>query len=245
MLRPITQIRDGLFSLLYPTPCQVCGELVESYSDGVACALCWKNNRSWTKISALNAVLDFWISQTPTRLQSGFAIDVKILTFRRPDSCGLYNGALRASVLFLKTKPYICSRIRLLIRETYRRSEALHSANVIIPIPLHPSRQKERGFNQAEIIAGQFARASKLPVERWTLKRLKSTDRHRAGLDSQDRSRDMKKAFSVAKQSGIEQKTILLVDDIFTTGATLNECTSVLKKAGAADVKVFTLARVL
>jgi ComF family protein len=157
----------------------------------------------------------------------------------------LYNGALRASVLYLKIQPYICGRIRKLIKQTYRLSESALSADLVIPVPLHPKRHKERGYNQAEIVAREIASASRLSVDFWSFKRLKATDRHRAGLDRYDRSRDMKKAFSVNRPAAVVGKTILLVDDVFTTGATLNECAVTLKAAGAIDVKVFSLARVI
>jgi ComF family protein len=165
--------------------------------------------------------------------------------FTNARACGLYSGALRASVLFLKTEPHLCGRVRNLIRKSYRDNPVLHSANLIVPIPLHPSRQKERGYNQALIVATELRRESRLPIDIWNLQRLKATDRHRAGLDSHDRSKDMKKAFKIDNPSGVANKTVLLVDDVFTTGATLTKCARIVKAAGAVDVKVFTIARVL
>ena len=245
MLKIIDHIRDGLFSILYPTPCHICGELVESYSDGVVCWTCWEHQEIFDVNICVRCGLGFQDKPNAQMPKERVCNRCDEFEFSTARSCGLYSGALRASVLFLKTQPHICDRIQQLIRQTYKQADALHSANLIIPVPLHPSRQKERGYNQAMIIVAEIKKVSRLPIDSWNLQRLKPTDRHRAGLDGHDRSKDMKKAFKVDTPTAIANKTVLLVDDVFTTGATLSECARVLKSAGAADVKVFTLARVL
>jgi len=245
MLKIVDHIRDGFFSILYPTPCHICGELVESYSDGVACSTCWEHQETFDENICVRCGLGFQDKPTAEMPKERTCNRCDEFEFSTARACGLYSGALRASVLFLKTQPYLCDRVRRLVRQTYNLAEPLHSANLIIPVPLHPSRQKERGYNQAMIIASEIKKVSRLPIDVWNLQRLKPTDRHRAGLDSQDRSKDMKKAFKVDNPASIASKTVLLVDDVFTTGATLSECARVLKSAGATDVKVFTLARVL
>jgi len=245
MLGVINHIRDGLFSILYPTPCHICGELVESYSDGIVCAQCWEHQEIFDANICVRCGLGFQNSPTPDMPSERICNRCAEFEFSTARSCGLYSGALRATVLFLKTQPHLCPRVRRLIRQAFLSAAPLHSADIIIPVPLHPSRQKERGYNQAIIIASEIKKASRLPIDIWNLQRLKPTDRHRAGLDSQDRSKDMKKAFKIDNPSGVANKTVLLVDDVFTTGATLSECALVVKAAGAVDVKVFTIARVL
>src|SRR5581483_10408172 len=220
MIKAVDQLRDSLFSLLYLTPCQVCGELVESYSDGIACRECWNKQVFFIENTCVRCGLGFKDNPSHETAKERVCNLCSDFEFSVSRSCGQYSGALRVSVLYLKTHPYICSRIKTSIREMYKRSASALSADVIIPVPLHAKREKERGYNQATIVARELAKGSRLRVDAWSFTRSKETDRHRAGLDSQDRSRDMKKAFAVSRPQAIENKTVLLVDDVFTTGAT-------------------------
>jgi ComF family protein len=158
---------------------------------------------------------------------------------------GPYVGALRENVLFLKDHPHVCPRLKAMITETFQREDRLHSATRVMPVPLHPLRRKERGFNQAELIAQIIAREAKFPLDRHTLARVKHTNPHRAGMDAQARAKSVGEAFAVKRPDEIRDQTVLLVDDVFTTGATLNACAHVLLQAGAKAVYGFTIARVM
>ena len=116
-------------------------------------------------------------------------------------------------------------------------------ADVIIPIPLSKKRKLERGFNQAEIIAAEIARASGIPIDAASLVRKLHTPIHRIGMDKKARELTVKNAFEVVRPRLIDGRNILLVDDVFTSGATASYCAKVLKKNGAKQVNVFTLAR--
>ena len=114
----------------------------------------------------------------------------------------------------------------------------------VAPVPLHFSEMKERGFDQAFLIARQVARALKLPLEGGLLRRVKATA-PQATMTRTERARNIKGAFEVNRPELIAGKNILLVDDVFITGATVNEAAKVLKKNGAGKVYVFTLGRVV
>jgi ComF family protein len=109
------------------------------------------------------------------------------------------------------------------------------------PIPLHPLRQKERGFNQANFIADYFATYFHLSLTQ-LLTRVKETKAQAQLTKPEDRVANMRNAFEILENSYVPQ-TVIVVDDVFTTGSTLGECTRILKNAGAKTVKAFTLAR--
>jgi ComF family protein len=166
------------------------------------------------------------------------------MPFSAARTCGLYAGALEASILLLKTRPFICNRLRWLIRDTCLAHREALGGDLVLPVPLHPRRLRERGFNQAELIAECAAKALGLRSERRALRRMKYTERHRAGWDALDRSRSVEKAFTVPRGDLIRGRKVLLVDDLFTTGSTVCSATRALLEAGAQSVMVFTVGRV-
>jgi ComF family protein len=119
----------------------------------------------------------------------------------------------------------------------------LNTATRIIPVPLHKQRTKERGFNQAAVIAEALARALRLPLDEATLSRPVASEKYRAGLDPKGRRDTVAGAFTVRHPLLVESENVLLVDDVFTTGATVNACAEALLASGARNVTVLTIAR--
>lgn len=117
-------------------------------------------------------------------------------------------------------------------------------ADIIIPVPLCEKRLKERGFNQSKLIADELSAVIKIKVVDNVLFRIKETPRQ-ATLDFQERQLNIKDAFAVKNCRAIKDKFVLLVDDVYTTGATVRECAKVLKRAGAKCVYVLTAAHTL
>lgn len=112
--------------------------------------------------------------------------------------------------------------------------------DLLIPVPLHFLRRCWRGFNQAELLATALQRSSGIPMQRNLLRRISHTPAQ-SGLDRKARQRNLRDAFQCPSLHGIH---VALVDDVLTTGATLQECTKVLKRAGASRVSVWVAARV-
>ncbi len=121
----------------------------------------------------------------------------------------------------------------------------LPAPDLIVPVPLHPKRLKERGFNQSGLLAGEFARRIKAPVSFDILVR-KNQTRPQTRLSRRERLENVKGTFEIPDARRVRGRRILLVDDVFTTGTTLNECAAILKRKGrASEVHAITVTRAL
>jgi ComF family protein len=120
----------------------------------------------------------------------------------------------------------------------------LPPADVVMPVPLHASRLRSRGFNQALLLADRMNRHLRLPVSYDNLVRIRLTQ-PQTELSRKARLRNLRRAFVVQWPDEIKDQRVLLVDDVITTGTTINECAKALRKAGAAEVYVCALARTL
>jgi ComF family protein len=112
----------------------------------------------------------------------------------------------------------------------------------IVPVPLHPLKEREREFNQAENLARHLSDAVKIPVNKKLLRRVTPT-KTQTRLTKQERAADMKGAFAVRKKVRLNGERVIVLDDVFTTGATASACAKALRDAGAGDVCVWTVAR--
>lgn len=119
---------------------------------------------------------------------------------------------------------------------------AAAKADLLLPVPLHPRRLRQRGFNQSLLLAEILHREWQLPLQRQLLQRLRYTT-SQTELSAEQRVTNLRGAFSVSDPAGVTDKRVLLVDDVFTTGATLAECSRCLLQAGAAAVLCITVAR--
>lgn len=249
---PLRTVRDGLLGLAYPEECRVCGAAVESWDDGVACAACW-NDADVTKLNyhSVCAKCGVPTSRSIAGAQtsgpnagSRRCGTCSALPFAAARACGVYSGALEVSILFLKINPHICPRLRSLIGLTFSEHREALASEVVVPVPLHRLREKQRGFNQARIIAEAISRKFNVQLDDYSLVRTKPTERHRAGLDATDRAKSVEQAFAVSKARLIAGASVLLVDDVYTTGSTICAATQSLLEAGARQVNVLTVARV-
>jgi ComF family protein len=155
---------------------------------------------------------------------------------------GLYEGALLESVLWLKRQPHLAPHLEALLVTAARR-DPLNAGTRIIPVPLHDKRLRGRGFNQASIIAQALSKSLRLPLDEVSLLRVSGTEQYRAGLDAKGRHDTVAGAFQVRHSRLVAGEDILLIDDVFTTGATVSACAEELFGAGAGRVFVLTIAR--
>lgn len=114
--------------------------------------------------------------------------------------------------------------------------------DLVIPVPLHPKRLRRRGFNQAVVMAGEIGRSLKRPCEKFLLTRVRETV-PQTGLSREARGENLRNAFELQPRGLVEGKKVLLVDDVYTTGATVKGCADLLLEAGVAEVQVGVAAR--
>lgn len=115
--------------------------------------------------------------------------------------------------------------------------------DLVVPVPLHLRRLRRRGFNHAQLLARPFARHHGIALDPFALQRVRHTA-PQVGRSERDRRRNLAGAFAVRHPATIDRRVILLVDDVYTTGATVDECARTLRRAGARRVDVLTLAHV-
>lgn len=116
-----------------------------------------------------------------------------------------------------------------------------HPFDAFVPVPLHPARQREREFNQAEVLASLVGARIGVPVANCLIRIRYTTTQTR--FDRVERMENLRNAFETRKNSDVRDKHLVLVDDVLTTGATVDECARILRKAGAASIRVITVAR--
>lgn len=242
------RLGDAALALLYPEACRVCGSALEAWADGVACAGCWRQaGQEWQarelclKCGAPLRALMTAASTAPGR-ECG---KCREFAFTRARAGGAYTGAVLENVLWLKRHPQLVPQLRALLCRAFDQQPEFRQCHSIIPVPLHVTRQRERQFNQAELIANALAAHCGLRVNNASLVRVKATERHRLGMDVTARAKSLRKAFRVRAPRLLLGRSVLVVDDVMTTGATAHELAQTLLASGAQAVYVLTLARAI
>lgn len=161
-------------------------------------------------------------------------------------SYGAYNEALKKAILLLKFEEVTCLAAWFAARlnEVVAREAQEFRADVVVPVPLHPDRRRERGYNQAELIARPLARRLHLKQGAYLLVRTRPRP-PRLVLSRKEHWDSVRGAYATREGLRVDNLRVLLVDDVLTTGATLDSCSRALKKAGAAAVLGLTVARVI
>jgi ComF family protein len=161
-------------------------------------------------------------------------------------SSGLYEGVLKEAIHHFKYGG-VFSLVRVFggfMQPTLQALSQEYPVDVMIPVPLYIRRLRERGFNQALLLVKELNKRFGIPYEGRALKKIKDTP-VQIFLKKRERKKNLTGAFQVKDTEAIQGKSVLLVDDVYTTGATVNECSRTLLKAGAERVAVLTVARAL
>lgn len=158
-------------------------------------------------------------------------------------SAYIYAAALRELIHLFKyaKRRYLQSFLGGLMLDYLREHAEMSQYNAIVPVPLHWWRYCWRGFNQAADLARPLSKQFRIPILKRSLRRVRYT-RPQVGLSPDERKSNIRNAFKVSRPAKIAGKNLLLIDDVITSGATLNECARMLKGAGASGVTILTLA---
>ncbi len=234
-----------VLDLVLPSTCAYCNSPTEASAVPFFCSACWSDfsvlsgpfcpscGRPFESSEAL--------SHSPDHVCQ--SCRMKPPRFDQALSVGYFEGSLREAVHQFKYRP--CHALgKPLGAWMSGNLRVLTSIDSIMPVPLHRSRLRRRGFNQALLLAYPLSRDNDMPLCFDNLWRVRPT-RPQVELSGEDRIKNVAGAFALRRPLEVAGASVLLVDDVFTTGATLNECANVLKIAGAASVTALTLARAL
>jgi len=231
---------DPVLAVVFPSFCPVCARVLDHPTRGPLCDACWE-----ALPRHQGALCRCGLPLPPTLTLCG-----RCRRDRQPfaggASLGPYEGGLREAIHALKYRGRrrVAARLAAVLLEEPRARAVLAQAEVLVPVPLHPRRRRERGFNQAELLAGAVGRQCLLPVAATALVRRKDTV-PQAGLSAAGRRLNVAGAFGVRRRARIAGRVVVLVDDVFTTGATALACARALREAGAREVRLLAIARVV
>lgn len=239
MLRGVRAFSD----LVLPLRCPLCGKGRESSSGPPLCRECMSGLRrvSGPRCPTCGRRLpDPHLLEIDPRFRCGACrIDPPVLD--SVQTLFLFQGTTRKAVHLFKYSGYWKLGRGLIRSRLTEFLPSLEDVELILPVPLHASRLRMRGFNQAVVLAREIAEGNGTHMDLECLIRRKG-GRPQVGLHPKERRRNIRGCFAVTSGEGIEGRKVLLVDDVLTTGATAKECTRVLKKAGAKEVRFLALA---
>ena len=237
----LSKIYDSLLSVAYPQTCQICENSVENFSDGIVCGSCWKRTCIFSDAETLCKKCGRFLQAKSSDFET-FCHRCDEHFYDAARAVGIYENALAVSVINLKREAVVAKRLQKLFLARFQTSD-FQDSSLIIPVPLSKKRLLERGFNQAAVLGKILSNTMNLPLDEQSLARTVHTRLHRAAMDMKAREKSVENAFVVTRPNLIAGKNILLVDDVFTSGATASNCAKALKEKGAAKVYVLTVAR--
>jgi ComF family protein len=262
------RVAATLFFTLFPADCRICGFPLLRVSRLPVCETCLRALRplQGSYCTVCGEALHF-----PPCIECGEADCEEAVPretrcplcwrvqppFERAVAYGSYDGELRDLIHLLKfqqVRPAAAVLGRLLAQAIASLEQTMPAGTIspgkitVVPVPLHARKQAQRGFNQAEMIARgglkQLSRPKRFDLSTGVLVRRRETG-SQIGLNRHQRRENLRGAFAVSDPTRILNRDILLVDDVYTTGTTASECARVLRRAGAARVRVATVARTL
>lgn len=210
-----------MLDLIYPPICGICGKINKNN----LCTKCMQR----LKLYEINRIEDYRDDKTKH-------FDYLIKTFK-------YEGIIRNKIIDYKfnEKAYLYKTFEKMVTKNEKIYSFLKKYDIILYVPMFKKRKLERGYNQTEIIAKQIAKKLEISFEKKNLIKMIDTKKQ-STLTKFERTQNVKNVFAVRKPDRIREKNIIIFDDIYTTGNTVNECSKILKKAGAREIVVITIA---
>lgn len=213
---------DTVLNFIFPPTCGFCNKMREGY-------LCQDCKRKITNSNFYLNQLDFYQNK------DNF-IEEHFYLFS-------YVEPIRGKILQYKfdDKAYLANTIYEFFMNNEKLYGFLKKYDIIIPIPISSSRKRERGYNQSELLARKISKMANIHIETQVLKKAKN-NQPQSSLNKEQRRENVKNVYKVQNEVKIQNKEILLLDDIYTTGSTANECARMLKQAGCQTVGILTIA---
>jgi ComF family protein len=231
---------DPVLALVFPSACPACGRLLAHPGRGPLCEPCWASIPRHRAVAC----------RCGLPLAPGLSACGRCRRGRQPftsgASLGPYEGALRVVLHELKYagRRRAAGRLAEMLLEEPAVRSLLASSDVLVPVPLHPRRLRERGFNQSALLAAELSKRTGCATCPDALVRRVDTA-PQAGLSAAARRRNVREAFAVRRRASVAGRKVTLVDDVLTTGATALACARRLVESRAAEVRLLTVARVV
>lgn len=257
---------DALASVLFAAPCRICdAPLLNASRIPICesclalfvpiaeplCACCGRPQPPTALQSAPQPASSQPDTPAPTAAAALCRLcRARTFAFARARNWAVYNESLTAAVMLLKYEEvtrlgdWFAANLAQLHASLSHRDSAAWQADAVVPVPLHADRRRERGYNQVDMIARPLAKRLKLPFRPYLLARTKPRPA-RLVLSRSEHWESVRGAYALREGSRVDKLRILLIDDVMTTGATLDACSRALLKAGAAEVVALTVARVV
>jgi len=225
----LQKIFAPLFDFVFPPYCVICEARLQVH-EHLVCTSCWQ------RLPRCNELV-VWYSAGADGLPMRWYLSASLAVWT-------YGDEIQKIIHLFKYNGYRCLShpLGLALGSALWSAVDCSSADLLVPIPLHPARRRERGYNQSELLAYTASKMCGVPVEAQTLRRVRYTT-PQAKLGPKERAENVAGAFAVKDPKRVGGKKVVLVDDVLTTGATANECARVLLEAGAKSVLVAAVAR--
>ena len=210
---------NNILELIYPNVCGICEEICKES----LCKKCAIEMRKY-EINLINKHKKMYFNESMHIFKYNEMIRQRLIEYKFQDKSYMYKTFAK---IILKNKK-VC--------------DFLEKYDIIIPVPIHKKRRLKRGYNQTELIAKEICKNISLELKTGVLIKQKNI-KAQSELNKNERKQNIKNAFEIKNINEIIDKKILLFDDIYTTGSTVNECSKILKKAGAKQIGVLTIAK--
>ena len=213
------KIINNILNLIYPPVCGFCGQICNEH----LCKKCEIKIKKY-QINSIKKIKDKYF-------------DELLCLFK-------YEDIIRETIIKYKfqNKPYLYKTFSKIILKNKKIYSFLKKYDIIIPVPISKKRKSERGYNQSALIAKEITKNTSLKYEKNNLIKIKNTV-EQSKLNKKQRQINVKNVYTIENKETLLNKNILLLDDICTTGNTVNECARILKQAGIKNVGVLTIAK--
>ena len=213
---------DFILDLIYPPVCGVCGKIDKN-------SLCKKCEIQLRKQAVYG--IDHY-SQDSDQI-----IDEHLYIF-------MYGGVIRQIFLNYKfnEKAYLYKTFTNFLLKNEKFVEIIKSYDIIIPVPVSKERRKKRGYNQSGLIAKEISKKLNIPINQTSLKKVKNIVAQ-STLNKEQREKNIQGAYIMKNAKSLKSKKVLIIDDIYTTGSTINECSKILYEVGTNKIGALTIAK--
>lgn len=232
-----------VLNFLFPKTCIICGKPHPNY----ICNTCEKRFEKYKKFNIIDnkkVILDRLGIQNINLIQKYYLIDEEKIYWEKMLYCFDYKSTIRKFMLQYKFsgKSYLSEFFSYQILKNKKVYEILKSYDIIVPVPMDKNKKLKRGYNQTELITNIISKTKIIEADNNVLEKVKAT-KTQSTLEKSERKNNVENSYAVKCSEKVKNRNVILFDDIYTTGATVNEISKKLKEAGAKNICVLVIAK--